>query len=243
MININNIKYDQDIIDNYENIQTIKSELLNLKKLNLKTAFLLKNEIYKLQSFYCSKIDTCDFVDYNCFSKDIFEIDSHINNNCADVYNKRLLINKNEVANGYKLYDSNENLMPYNDFIDFTELWRNNITCDYNDFYKAYNDNACDEWYKMDEYGEFWYYDYNGTDKNEMKKKCRQQNGEALWVLPYPKEVIIKLLNYICHSKNWMNECVQYINFVCEWIKRKMEQLNPRCHFNNNYTDCLIKFM
>lgn len=142
-------------------------------------------------------------------------------------YELPLLMSTNETINGYDLYDTNDCFMRKSTFDTFARYWNENRQYSKKRFMKYYNDFACSEWSKMDKYGDYYngFYNYpEGTYQREHAwELTRRDNGLALYNLPYPKRVILETIKYSC---NTLKECVRYTNFLCEWIKRKMHQMN-----------------
>lgn len=110
-----------------------------------------------------------------------------------------------------------------------------NIICDYSyttemtkeEFLEQYEDKACSDWSKMDEhgtsYGGFWWFPEGSYEYENAYKLSREKSGLCLWSLPYPKRFLLETIDIGCLNRM---ESVRYSNFVCEWMKRKIEQMN-----------------
>jgi hypothetical protein len=99
----------------------------------------------------------------------------------------------------------------------------------YEKFCGKYDRTACTDWNKINRHGNsfggFWDYPDGSKEKENASALTRIDNGNALWELPYPRSIIYETINMGC-----LNRCesVRYSNFVCEWIKRKIEQINKK---------------
>ena len=121
----------------------------------------------------------------------------------GDQYAQKLYMSKGQIVNNYELYDLKNGrfFMRKLEFNEFVKIWIDNKQYTQEEFITEYT-KKCIDW--------------NGcNDQNNIIK-----NGIDLWNLPYPKEVILKTMTL--ENSN----CVRYCNFVCEWIKQKMIQVN-----------------
>ena len=84
----------------------------------------------------------------------------------------------------------------------------------YNEFYKEFERLVCTELYKMNELGEISDMDWNTTGNSNCRK---------LYELPYPKKLLLKTILIGCQDRK---ECIRYSNFICEFIKRKLQFMN-----------------
>ena len=134
---------------------------------------------------------------------------------------KKLILNKTDEINGYKLFDCEENIMDWFSFIDFTKLYRNSIIYSREEFFEKCTDKCCTDWAKMDRHGEcyggFWL-----IDEENAWELSRQDNFEGLYALPFPHELIFKTIDIGCSNRM---ESVRYSNFLCWWIECKMKQI------------------
>jgi len=142
-------------------------------------------------------------------------------------YETELYISKEESINGYNLYDTKTKILRRKDYDILVKDWNKNKQYTQKGFLKLYNKKACTEWSKMDEHGNhyqgYYLYPEGSYERENAYSLTRKANGLALWKLPYPKKVILKSIDYGCGSHK---ESVRFSNYICEWIKRKMEQMN-----------------
>ena len=141
-------------------------------------------------------------------------------------YFQNLDISENETVNGYNLFNiSVDQLIDYFDFKEIKEQWIHDKEYSKSDFIDECHTIACTDWSKMDEFGNsfggYWDYPIGTYERDHAYNLTKERNFEKLWELPYPKSVIIKTIELGCSNRM---ECVRYSNFVCEWIKRKMEK-------------------
>ena len=144
-------------------------------------------------------------------------------------YEADLHMDSNEVANGYKLYNitNDEAILRRSTYNDLVKKWLNNKQYTEDEFYTEYDNLACSDWSKQDEYGDcfggYWDYPDDSYEKKNAWDLTRKANGNALYKLPFPKEVLLETIKIGCGNRM---ECVRYSNFLCEWVRRKMIQLN-----------------
>jgi hypothetical protein len=224
----NNINPD-DVINSYPNINIIRNGMNNLESLNYEELINIKDKLYELQEYYMEKMSLRSyFYLYNKkpFEKDIINVNDYIDS-CDQLYNQKLEIFESEEINGYKLYNTKVNVMSYDFFKELIILWNKDVEYTYDEFYEKYDSMACSDWSKQDRHGEsfggFWTYPDGTYEKNNAYNLSRDDNCKGLWELPYPKEIILKTIEMGCSNRM---ESVRYSNFLCEWIKRKMLQLN-----------------
>lgn len=140
-------------------------------------------------------------------------------------FNKKITISKNNVVNGYNLYDLTEdqNALVYSTFHELKKIWLENKEMSEADFSEEFNNNACTEWYKMDEFGEsfggYWKYPEDSYEKKNAFILTGKKNCEKLYELPYPKKVLLKTIDIGCRMRV---ECVRYSNFLCYWLSQKI---------------------
>lgn len=142
-------------------------------------------------------------------------------------YEKLETINT-EIVNGYQMYNGGE-VFDKKTFDKLLIIWNNNKQYTPEEFYDQYDSLACSDWSKMDRHGEcyggFWKYPEDSYEKANAYDLSRKDNGLALYQLPYPKEIVLKTIKYGCNNRH---ESVRYSNFLCEWIKRKINQMKPQ---------------
>lgn len=175
-------------------------ELCELKE----NIFELANEYMKKEMiFYCNPFP---------FQKDIDNVNSYIKKINLTNYYQKLCISENEIINGYKLYNCSEPIMSYDIYLDFFTIWQDVDNLSFDEFIEKYEENACSEWSRMNEHGEY---------PENAGLLSRTENGEKLWKLPYPKKFVLETIEIGCNNHQ---ESVRYSNFLCEWMKRKIYQ-------------------
>lgn len=87
-------------------------------------------------------------------------------------------------------------------------------------FYKAFTDQACTEWGKMDEtdksFGGAWAVE---AERDNAWNLCHERNARALFNLPYPKHAVLWTVDYGCRTRR---ESVPHSKMLCEWMRRKL---------------------
>lgn len=125
--------------------------------------------------------------------------------------------------NGYE-YSRNPVHMSEKEYDSIVEVWKNakeeEMTLE--EFSKLCSTEFCTEWSKFNEYGEY-YTDFFKSRKDDSIEEFRnardmtfEKNVKALYELPYPLEVIVKVVKISCGQ--WV-ECVSYTNIMCETVK------------------------
>ena len=71
-------------------------------------------------------------------------------------------------------------------------------------------------------YGGFWDYPKDSDEYLNAYNLTREDNFRGLCELPYPRRVMLQVINIGCHTRM---ESVRYTNSLCEWIKRKAATL------------------
>jgi len=162
------------------------------------------------------------------FMKGFYDMANYLCRKFDGDYEQELHMSENETVNGYKLYNTQngKSILRRQDYEKCVEMWKNNKQYTHEEFMQLYDEGACSDWAKIDAHGEsyggYWKYPDGSPGKQNAWHLTRKENGEALWNLPYPKEVIFETIEIGCGNRM---ESVRYTNFLCEWIKRKMEQL------------------
>jgi hypothetical protein len=97
------------------------------------------------------------------------------------------------------------------------------LLLEYNSFWAAVRREACTEWNRMDETGEYFVGAWRAPEGSEERDNAFHltfdRNVAALWALPYPKTVVLEALRLWCH------EGVAHTRIVCEWTRRKRAQI------------------
>ena len=110
-------------------------------------------------------------------------------------------------------------------FDGLTKMWKRNRIYTFEEFYQEYDELACSDWSKQDRegecYGGFYKYPEDSYERIHAYDLSRADNGKGLWELPYPKEVVMETVELGCYNRM---ESVNYSNFLCEWVKRKLIQ-------------------
>lgn len=138
-------------------------------------------------------------------------------------YNDNIVeMEKTEIVNGYHLFNVREvNIFLRNRYNELLELYNDTSMTD-EEFKIWFKRNACTEWCKMQPNGEYFggYYD---TDRENAFDLTHKKNLDSLLKLPYSRKLMCETIDIGCGN---LNESVRYTNFLCEWIKRKKEQIN-----------------
>jgi len=214
-------KQKSDEIENsFPEIQKIRDDMKNLPNID-NIAYLsdLKELIFDLQKFYCKRTGRSSRLDLGLYAKLPFQeyvskVADRMEELAPPSFRKTLEIFSTENVNGYYLYYiSSELLFAYDDFLSYIELWNDPDQPSKSEFMAKYQRKACSEWCKMQP---------DGTPGQYFGNSVRELNGNALWDLPYPKKFVLKTINIGCQTRQ---ESVRYSNFMCEWMKRKIEQM------------------
>jgi hypothetical protein len=214
----------KEVIEQFPKITRIRIGLNMLDSINdINVLSELKQDIFELQSYYMKRLSIY-YLSKMPFNDDIELVIDRMNQLCDPKFLIEIEMSEQETVNGYKLYNSKSNF-PFDTYQEFVKIW-NEPDMTKEEFLKSYNDEACTEWSKMDENGESYVGFYLAPEDSEERKNAwfltREKNGESLWALPYPKKFILKTIDIGCSN---YQECVRYSNFVCEWMKRKIDQM------------------
>lgn len=211
------------VVDSFPGIEEIRKNLDNLDNLSYDELVELKNKLFDIQDEYFKTNPRLTPLDPIPLGKDIKEVNDLIDKLGHSHFTKELVIKKSEMVNGYHLYDTDKLIMPYDGFADLVKKWNTNKQYSFDEFYEKCDELACTEWNKMNREGEYFTGKiYDSDEYYDAWDLTRKDNFLALWELPYPKEVILETIIIGCRN---LKECVRYSNFICEWIKRKMEQI------------------
>ena len=222
-----------------------------IKLLKLKELIILKKDIFFYDDYINIPFEGryFNFRIKSPFFQEIINIDNQINFLGGKNFEIPLVMSEKEEVNGYNLYNlSGENIINYDTFIDYLKIWNNinlnvlnsikdlpipsvilSIIVEYNDmndeeFTERFEKNACSDWNKQDKYGESYVGYWNSSEDSYLFKNAynltREDNLKSLLELPYPREFILETITIGCNNRL---ESVRYSNFLCEWMKRKIE--------------------
>ncbi len=133
-----------------------------------------------------------------------------------------------EVVNGFKMHNVTTNAMGFDSYLDMVKRWKaaeETPRMSDEKFAEYLDGGLCTDWSKMDENGESYggpfYTAPEGSEERENAYDLtRKRNVDFLVGLPYPQHFIVYIACVVgCNSRQ---ECVRYVNFVCEWTRRKM---------------------
>jgi len=215
MPEINKEMWTEEKFDKY-----IEEELEDLR--------YLRDEVNKLENWYRSNLGGMS--GYPTYYKQWFELidnrEKLFLKHSKNTWYSPIIMKEEEEVNGYKLYEvKSKNIMTYGLLMEFVEKWKEEMSIE--DFKEKFDDIACSDWSKMDEHGECYggYYNYSkgSYERENAYTLSGKRNLEKLCELPYPKAAIIETIFIGCRNRM---ESVRYSNFMCEWAKRKMIQMN-----------------
>ena len=201
----------------------------NLNNLNYEEACQLGDDFINFKNYYCKRMGIYDYFDPGPYGANIKEISDRKTellikkDQMAALYysdETKIMMTEYEEVNGYKLYEIDQNIMSYEDFIKYRKTL-NTHTPD-KEFLEWLNDNCCGDWYKQDRHGKclggFWQYPEGSYARENAYALSGEDNFKGLCELPYPRELIKETIRIGCSNRM---ESVRYSNFICEWIKRK----------------------
>ena len=144
-------------------------------------------------------------------------------------YDEKLGMTEKETVNGYALYNVEETtqIFTIKDFMQLNKLlFSEDISISYEEFVTILKDKCCSDWYKEDVNGEcfggYWAYPEGSYEKVNAWNLTFQSQCKGLWNLPYPKQMIIAMIQHVCCRRI---DNVRGVNCLCEWIKRKSRQV------------------
>lgn len=144
-------------------------------------------------------------------------------------YTQPLVMSEQEVVNGFRLYDETLPLMRHSVYCTLPPLYVDGPDMSFETFKDRLDEITCTEWHKRDEHGEYfegyWRYPAGSLEKTHAFQLTYDRNRRLLYKLPYSKEFILKTVEFGCDN-GW--ESVRYSNHICEWVRRKQEQLTPK---------------
>jgi len=193
-----------------------------------KEIWKIYDDIDYLENEYSKLAGPCHIFPPIMYMREFYDLANEICKKYDNKYALELHMNDNEIVNGYKLYNINgKPIMNRCLYEECIALWKTNKLYTEEEFMDIYDETACTDWAKQDEHGEsyggYWKYPKESPEYQDAWHLTRNANGEALWNLPYPKEVVLKTIELGCGNRR---ECVRYSNFLCEWLQRKLEQMD-----------------
>nr|QBK86308.1 MAG: hypothetical protein LCMAC102_01030 [Marseillevirus LCMAC102] len=230
------------------NMIAIFPEIDELRQLQANTTKDLKQLkrisklLFELQRLCCRGAVQLPNIYPRIFSQEIEDVNNKIKKLSKTNFYDQLIMNKEEEFNGYKLYDMITPVIHEYKFKKWLSAWNDTTNITKENFLKIYDKTADNDWGKMDEhgidYGGYWRYPQDSYEYKNAYDLSRKKNGECLWNLPYPKKFVLKTIDA------GPIENVRYSNFLCEWMKRKIKQMNPNTlksilirHIENNGID------
>ena len=189
------------------------------------------NDIDYLENQYRHKRGTTLMYPPMVYMQDFYDMVNKFCKKYDNVYESELHMSECEIINGYKLYNIIDGgcFMRKYSYDKFIKHWNENKHYDQKKFLSSYKKKTCTGWGKVDKNGDYYvgYYNYpeGSYERNNAYFLTRKANGLALWDLPYPKKVVLKTIRYGC-ATSVGKESPRYCNFLCEWVKRKMEQMS-----------------
>jgi hypothetical protein len=193
-----------------------------------KEIWKMYDDIDYLENEYSKLVRRCHIYPPILYMREFYELADDICKKYDAIFSLELCMNDSEIVNGYALYNvKGEQIMNRCLYEECIKLWKSNKIYTQEEFMDLYDETACTDWAKQDEHGEsycgYWKYPDGSPEKLDAWNLTRTANGTALWNLPYPKEVIFKTIELGCSNRR---ESVRYSNFLCEWLKRKLEQMS-----------------
>jgi hypothetical protein len=138
--------------------------------------------------------------------------------------NKNLLTSSTEKVNGYSLYNIAYDYFSYDEFEKIMKTWDDATEIDYETFHEWMSDEACTEWYKMDDHGDsyvgFWKFPEGSKEKKNAWQMTFDKNVKCLYDLPFGKSFLKWTINYGCSSGG---ESVRFSNAMGVWFTRKLK--------------------
>jgi hypothetical protein len=197
----------------------------NLRKLS-KLYLQLQTELFSKIPIYMRDMMVMRGLPYD---KQLEEIEEQIAALECPLFNQPMEMKKEEEVNGYKLGSCRQLAFTYGCFLQIAKLWHNQEeNAKYDTFEMFCNEvRFCSDWNKMDKYGEcfggYWKYPEGSPERENAWELSYTENIKCVYDLPYPKAVIARSIQDGCNSRS---ESVPMSNYYCEWVKRKMAQIN-----------------
>lgn len=159
------------------------------------------------------------------FDNEIRKINDRINELVPE-FKKDVGFAADDYINGYHIGKFAKFNFPYELFCEFKEKWQDDTKISFKKFREMFSDACCTEWYKHDHYGNCYGGPWDCPEGSYAKvnawRLCGIQNCRALYKLPYPKKFILYAIKIGC---GYRLDTVPFVNYMCEWTKRKIEQM------------------
>lgn len=158
------------------------------------------------------------------------EISQIISKKTPNFYKIPIIMSETEIVNGYNLFNLDEThskIFTYEYFTELIKLFNTENTMTKEEFMTKYWNETCSDWAKQDTCGKFfvgyWKYPDDSEEYKNAWSLTKTANGEALYELPYSHALIFETIKIGCGNRQ---ESVKYTNFLCEIIKRKLQNEN-----------------
>lgn len=132
-------------------------------------------------------------------------------------YDDIILISSCEYVNGLQMFDCSINMIRWDEFDSHSQIWTNSKNWDDMQFERyleeklRYNRSFTD----CDPHGDL----VSVQDSDNTFTR----NINSLTKLPYPRDYIIKTIDM---TDGYLNQSVRLVNFYCEWLRRKLAQVD-----------------
>lgn len=138
-----------------------------------------------------------------------------------------IITTEDQKVNGYSLYNSTNFYSNYDIYIQHKKIVLNDTVYTKEEYLELLDETCCSEWSKQNRHGEyyegFWKYPEGSYEKENAWTLSRNDNFEAIWELPYSRDLIIISINTDCDN---FQESVRYSNFYCYALELKEKQLD-----------------
>lgn len=138
-------------------------------------------------------------------------------------------MSKTEQINGYYLYDTEQSteltpFMRYDIFLKLESLLNDTNKMTNEQFLEKYENEISFEWSKFNKHGEY----ITGAHQNfdDYLNECeltKNENGKALYDLPYSHAIIFETIRY---GFTGIHQCPRFTNYICEYVIRKLKNRN-----------------
>ena len=119
-----------------------------------------------------------------------------------------------EIVNGFQLLDCDYTVFDWEVFNSHRKVWKSSKTFSRAEFKQLLRSKIFDfSWRNRDPHG---------TNNDHYDDNYRL-NVDALVHLPYPQDYILEIIDFVQKSTD---QSARLINFYCEWMKRKMAQVD-----------------
>jgi hypothetical protein len=211
--------------------EEIGREFDQLDQLNLNESIRLLRKLRKLRDLAMKKrgpgaFDAGVYGPPLPYAEDCNQIGKRINQ-LLPIWGAPIILKKGDIVNGHKMpFDVSENIMHLDIFLDLAKVWYDPRPITECEFFTTYSSEACTEWSKHwvdgESYGGPWRAEEGSEERTNAWNICREENGKALWNLPYPKRFVLRTIRIGCSNRL---ESVPYSNMLCVWMERKLRQL------------------